>query len=194
MTGTDELDMGRVEATVEEPSVESSAISVADSAGAVYRQYIEAQLDREGKHLASLQQRGVTVITTSGTLVSLLFAFAAVLNNFHVSRTAFTLPVRLCFAVALLLFLAAAVFGIMTNRPRETVEAAGAELERLLKPEYWSASGLVGSRRVAEVEVKVLRSERRQNDRVAKALRRAVSLEVSALFLLALAVLLILFA
>lgn len=78
--------------------------------GTVYATFIEAELKAERDRRASLDTRGVTVVTTAGSLVTLLTAIAA----FVKPDTGKMLPgsALVVFALALVAFAVAAGFGI----------------------------------------------------------------------------------
>jgi hypothetical protein len=81
----------------------------------VYADFISSLLDAESSRKSSLEQRGIGVVTTSGTLVTLLFGLIAVIT----SAKSFTLPGRAhgWLVGAAILFIAAAAVGISTNLP-----------------------------------------------------------------------------
>jgi hypothetical protein len=53
---------------------------VASVGGPIYVELLKERLQEERAHKTSLEQRGLSVITSSGTLVTLLFALAAVVT------------------------------------------------------------------------------------------------------------------
>jgi hypothetical protein len=53
----------------------------ADPAGYLYADLVKEELAREQARKTSLEQRGLSVISTSGALVSLLFALLAFVEN-----------------------------------------------------------------------------------------------------------------
>lgn len=81
----------------------------------VYADFVKSLLDAESSRKSSLEQRGVAVITTSGTLVTLLFGLIAVITS---SKT-FVLPTRVhgWLVAAAILFVMAALAGILMNVP-----------------------------------------------------------------------------
>jgi len=107
------------------------------TAGFDYGALIIETLSEERDRKKSLEQRGLAVVTTSGALVSLLFAIGAVVTSaesFHVPGVARTL-----LAVGVGLFAAAAVAGIRTNRPLEYAEPGAGDLLQLTEEKYWEA-------------------------------------------------------
>lgn len=111
----------------------------ATDAGAAYSQLISDQLAEERTRKSSLEARGVTVITTSGTLATLLFALTAGLT----SVASFKLPggAKLPLLLALVAFIVAAVCGLTTNMPLKYREATPQGLARLVDARYWTAPG-----------------------------------------------------
>jgi len=86
---------------------------LAESGGPLYLEYVKTVLERERERSASLQQRGIAVITTSGTLVTLLFG----LTTLSTKAESFVLPemAKPWLRFAMLFFLIAACVGIVTN-------------------------------------------------------------------------------
>lgn len=81
-----------------------------------YAALIERELDAQEARKASLEQRGLAVITTAGVLTSLLFALAAFSTP---STHAITLPksARELLIAALVLFFVSAVGALVVNAP-----------------------------------------------------------------------------
>jgi hypothetical protein len=83
---------------------------------------------RETNRKDSLEKRGITVITTSGVLVTLIFAFTSAVAKGHKFGN-FTLAEKIAIAIALLFFVISAAFGIATNTPRNYAGVDYRELE-----------------------------------------------------------------
>jgi hypothetical protein len=81
----------------------------------VYADFVKSMLDAEVVRKSSLEQRGLGIITTSGTLVTLLFGLAAAIT----SAKTFTFPsaARDWLTAAAILFVLAAAAGIGANIP-----------------------------------------------------------------------------
>ena len=81
----------------------------------VYTDFIKSMLDAEDSRKSSLEQRGIGIITTSGTLVTLLFGLTTAITG----AKAFTFPpaARDWLAPAAILFVAAAAAGMVVNVP-----------------------------------------------------------------------------
>ena len=146
------------------------------TAGAVYEDLIKEQLAEERNLKASLEQRGITVVTTAGTLVSLLFGLAAVVTT----AKQFSVPgaTRAWLTVAAGGFLLAAVTAIAINWPRRYQEAAVEGLRRLVQPTTWKGPNDPAARRVTELRVEILLSARRVNRQKARLLTLALVAEV----------------
>src|ERR1700694_370776 len=96
--------------------------STTDSGASILAAYVQAQLARQDARKTSLEQRGITVITTAGALVTLLFGLAALSTK---RAQTFALPAGASYllVVALVLFFGAALAAILTNVPLEYEEA-----------------------------------------------------------------------
>jgi hypothetical protein len=135
-------------------------------------------LKAEEQRKTSFEQRGIAIIPTSGVLVSLLFALGAVVTDskgFSVSVAS-----RALLVLALVLFLLAAVAGIIANYPVRYELIALADLKRLVAPEAWDGAPGPAERRVAEVGVDVLAVARRKNQLKGEALVAGMVAEVGA--------------
>lgn len=163
----------------------------ATDAGAAYSQLISDQLAEERTRKSSLEARGVTVITTSGTLATLLFALTAGLT----SVASFKLPggAKLPLLLALVAFIVAAVCGLTTNMPLKYREATPQGLARLVDARYWTAPPVVGQLRVAAAQVTLLGAARLANNLKVRLLIAAVAAELAAVIFLAWAVACILY-
>jgi membrane protein YqaA with SNARE-associated domain len=83
--------------------------------GVKYGEFIKELLEEEDARKVSFEQRGAAIITASGTLVSLLFALAALVTKVEDYVLPGQARQRLWWAA--LLFVVAAVLGILTNFP-----------------------------------------------------------------------------
>jgi hypothetical protein len=152
------------------------------TAGTAYAQLIADQLAEERGRKASLEARGVTVITTSGTLATLLFALAAGLT----SASKFRLPqaARLPLVLALCAFSVAAVLALLANIPLRYKEPTPRGLARLVAARFWAATPDVGQLRVAEAQVIALAAARAANRLKMWLLLSAICSEILAVFIL----------
>ncbi len=160
------------------------------TAGPIYRELIERQLAEEDTRKASFEQRGITVITSSGVLVSLLFGIGALVTSakgFFVSD-----HVRGLLAAAVGAFALAAIAGIVVNLPLRYSDVHADDLERLVQPRWWGRPADPAARRAAEARVGVLRRARTINAVKGSTLFTSIILEAVAIGLVAAAVVLIL--
>ncbi len=88
---------------------------MAGSGADVYLDYMKSLLATEEARKTSFESRGVTVITTSGTLATLLFGLVAVVTG----ASTFVLPPRShgYLVAAVIAFAVAVLLGIITNMP-----------------------------------------------------------------------------
>jgi hypothetical protein len=157
----------------------------------VYAPLLENLLTQERARKSSLEQRGQAVITTSGVLVSLLVALAAVVTN----ATVFTLPgaSRKLFIGALILFVLAAVSGIISNSPLAYRGMRTEDLHRIVAVKNWYGAPEIAAQRVAQSRVAILERTRKLNHIKAYALFTALVFQVLAVMALAASVTIMLF-
>lgn len=152
----------------------------------VLLEYLKDQLARQDARKASLEQRGLAVITTSGALVTLLFGLAALSTG---SAATFTLPgtASVLLAIAIVLFVLAAVMAILTNVPigyqEFEAEPFGKKIEAALVAPRSEVEG-----NAAKTNRKILASAQAQNDLKGKLLFWAIVVEVAAVGLVGIAV------
>ena len=155
---------------------------MADTAGEVFADFVKDQLEQEDKRRASLETRGVGVITVSGTLVTLLFGISAIVTK----NAAFTAPadVRLRLGWALLAFAVSSVIAIGTTMPLATqiVDAArlGPEIQH-----RWDGTLDAAQKKITGTRVADLASAQRINTIKSLLLMSAVTAQVAAVLLLA---------
>ena len=154
-------------------------------AGQAYNDLIVAQLAEERAAKASIEQRASGVIGSSGTLVTLLLALAALVTS---SKT-FELSVltRVLLGVAVVLFVVAAAVAIYINWPRKTYEEANlANIKKLVDdPDAWSEDFASGLNNTADASLSILKSARTVNTQKAGWLRWAMRAEIAAIGTLA---------
>lgn len=161
-------------------------------AGLAYEELIREQLSEERARKVSLQQRGLAVVTSSGTLVTLLFAIGAV----AIDSETFELPAlaRVFFTLALVAFATAGILGILTNRPDLYEEVDVAWLDKTLKPIAWNYDDVaLARRRASEARVRSIESFRNRNPRHVSLLTRAITAEVVAVGFVGIGIAIVLF-
>jgi hypothetical protein len=168
--------------------------SVAPTASTVYGEYIKDELARQDVRQSSFEQRGIAVITTAGTLVTLLFGLAALStssakgNPLHHEESAWL-------AVALVLFFIAAILALATNFP---IGYKGPGTPDPKKPDEPSIATLLNATpenspadaifAVADVRLTILTSAQKKNGLKGKFLFAALLAEVFAVVCVAVAI------
>ncbi len=152
---------------------------------AVYSDYIQAELEAQDARKASFEQRGLAVISTSGLLVSLLFALAALVT----SRTGYVLPdgARRALYVALFLFVLAAVAALVVNAPLKYKYVKAAELRRAVTS-LWDDTEAVAQSNVAHTRVDAYERLLARNQLKGRILIAAIGAEVAAVGIVAFAI------
>jgi hypothetical protein len=113
-----------------------------------------------------------------------------------IEATDFTLPelAKVLFALALVAFAIAGIFGILANRPDYYEEVDTAWLRKTMSPVAWNYNNLaLAKRRTSEARVKSIDSFREKNQQKVKLLTRAIGSEVAAVGLVAVGVGVLLF-
>ena len=143
----------------------------------------------EDRRRESLETRGNSVITVSGTLVTLLVGLGAVVSG----KDAFKVPAaaRQWLSFAVVAFVVATLLAIATYAPRPTRVTDATELSRLL-PTFWNQGTDFALKKTTATRLEQLRSAQAANDRRARLLLGAVAAQVAAVIFLAWAVLTIL--
>lgn len=146
-------------------------------AGPVIADLIAKELDSEQSATASLQARGLAVISSSGTLVTLLFGLSAVATTAQHFRLPAAAKPPLYVAAALLV--AAAVAGIATNAPRGSKLTALQRLRPLLDSPYWEYPAGPARREVARTQLAAAEAARAGNKGRARFLLTGIILEIA---------------
>lgn len=154
--------------------------SLSDVAGSLHGALIADQLSEERARKASLEERALAVITTSGALATLLIALAAF------AKQASTAPLgdvaRRLIVVAASGFIAAAVLALVIVAPWKYREADPTKLDDRIMRARWSSRNLVEeARKNAVLSYHTLVHARKLNDCKAKLLFLAVVAEVVAI-------------
>lgn len=146
---------------------------------------IDGQISFEREKKSSLEARGLAVITTSGTLVTLLLALAAVITRTH--GLAPSLVPQVLLLGALLAFLAAASLAIYCNAPLQMREVDAASLRSLTTRDVWNGVGDEARREIAIARLESLIVIQGVNEIKARMLLFATGSEVVAIVLTGLA-------
>ena len=130
--------------------------------GASYSDTIKSALAEERATKTSIEQRGVGIVTTSGVLATLLFGFGAFVYgskspNISSEGTGFLIT-------SVVLFVVAATFGLLANRPAKYREADIPSLrERTEKEEWHKPSPAEAARRDSILNVNIIEVYRQTN-------------------------------
>lgn len=137
-------------------------------------------LAEERSRKQSLEQRGLAVITSSGTMVTLLFALAALVT----SDETFVLEdcSKLLLAGAAISFSVAAVLAIFIQKPLLYQEPGISWLKTVTGASVWDkVPETTASRRAAEARVNSIASFREKNVVKVRLLTTALSFEAAAI-------------
>ncbi|WFE35297.1 hypothetical protein [Micromonospora sp. WMMD975] len=143
-----------------------------ESAGDVVSSFIEKQLTTERATKASLETRGLAVITSAGTLTTLLLALSALVAQ----RPAYALPggAWVPISVAATAFLLSAVVAVYSNAPMKSMTVAPAAFKEHLTDKYWGAPKSEAVRAVANSQLILLGAVQNQNKKKALILMAAI--------------------
>jgi hypothetical protein len=177
----------------EELAVEASRLAEASQQTggyATYGEFVKDELEDQAKRKASFEQRGLAVITTSGALVTLLFALAALSTK---EATTFTLPAdaKTWLSIALVLFFVSALAALVTNAPF-IYQAVPAEKIRKRLREKPPRDADAAAKDVAFTRLDALESAKKKNSIKGWALAAAMLCEALAVGCVAVAVWIIL--
>jgi hypothetical protein len=160
------------------------------TAGPAITKACETELSAERATEASLQSRALNVITSSGGFVTLALALVAAITgrkDYHVPDSA-----RICIALGLVLFVAAAVLALITLQVRRQSVLTVETLEKWTSEEAWGSPSDVAQRIIAASTIPMIKDTRRQNGIRATHLQRAILAELGAIALLAVGILFVL--
>lgn len=169
-------------------SFKKPAPAPAPDDGTIYAAFIKSLQDHEQDRKSVLEAKATAVVTTSGTLVTLLFGLVAAVT----AATNFKLPEvsHGWLIAAVILFVIATGLGVATaNIP---VPYGEATFQANQLKEAWGQPAGAARLNVAEAQLQLIPIAARKNDLKAKLVMLATSTELLALGALAIAVILIL--
>ncbi len=158
------------------------------SSGVVaYSEYLKEQLAEEEARKSSFEQRGLAVVTTAGTLVTLLFGLAA-LSTTAVHTNPLLGEEQVWLGIALGLFVLSAIAALSTNLPRgyEVVDTADIEARFTETPLRDEEAARLD---IAFTQINVLSDAKAKNASKGKLLFAAMVLEVIAVACVGVAIL-----
>jgi hypothetical protein len=157
----------------------------ADTAGSEYSAYVAQLLAEQDARKASIEQRGLAVISTSGSLATLLFALVAVVtsgDNFELPSQA-NGPI----GAALVSFVLAGVLGLLTNLPLVYSNIDLSDPNKLFW-DHWDKGVNDARQRVVATRLRVLKSAQKLNNLKGYSLIAALFVEVAGVAAVAIAV------
>jgi hypothetical protein len=160
--------------------------AAASTAATVYDSYLKDELARQDARQNSFEQRGLAVVTTAGTLVTLLFAVAA-LSTTTGSAISLGSEEHTWLAIALGLFLLAAASALATNWPLKYRGPETVKILALLTASEEDAPN-DATRAVAETRAEILSAAQRKNKIKEHLLFGALALEFAAVSVVAVAI------
>lgn len=158
--------------------------------GAVVEAVVLEQLTEERQRKASLEARGLAVITSSGALVTLLLGIGALVSSKTDYRI--TTEARALLIVTAVAFVIAGIAGVICNVPLSYQEIDMLELAQLAAPDFWDRNGDVTAMDAVTTRVTSIMRGRELNTLKAIALVVGLSAEVVAVATAATAVIAIL--
>jgi hypothetical protein len=155
--------------------------------GDVYGAYIKSLLDYELARKSGLEARASSVVTTAGTLVTLLFGLVAVITG----AASFKLPgmAHGWLIAAVVLFVVAIGLAVTVA----VIPLAYGQVDFSEGPaQLWQETATAASEHVAEAQLKLITIAQQKNSRIAWVVLLSGMAELLALVMLAVAVILIL--
>jgi hypothetical protein len=131
--------------------------------GAVYLAFVEGELATERERRASFEARGVTIVTTSGGLLTLLAGAGALIGGEKMPQPPTFGIVAL--VLSLIFFAMAAAFGLLVNLsvvfPRYQI--AHVDTMRKMRVEKWADTASDSRSVVAHIHILTIESLRKAN-------------------------------
>jgi Kef-type K+ transport system membrane component KefB len=153
--------------------------------GGTYAAFIEKELEDQRASKASIEQRGVAVVSTTGILVTLLFGFSAIARDSE--KLDVPSSAHLWFYLALAAFVIAASLALLANIPRKYQGPKPAVLMAVIRTK-WGDPSNIARRRVSSTRIAMIESYQQVNRWKAIALAFAIGSEVAAVLFLAVAI------
>lgn len=156
-----------------------------ESGFTTYATFIKAQVDAEEARKTSIEARGITIITTSGALVTLLFGLSALFTG----AEGYVPPGEVDDLLygALALFVLAGLAGLVTNVPLLYENVKPTELQRVVR-DLWADPSDRASKRISATYVKFVYRAQKLNQIKAYVLLFGLLFQIVAVVLVALAV------
>jgi hypothetical protein len=130
------------------------------AAAGIYRDFLKGQLAEQDARKASFEQRGLSVVTTAGTLATLLFGLAAFATAEKIHPL--THDAKVSLIAALVAFGVAGILALLTNLPIQYDVPKSDSIKRLAEKEP-PDSELVALRNLTEVYSRMATDAKRKN-------------------------------
>jgi hypothetical protein len=154
----------------------------------IYHGFLKDAREAQETRKTSFEQRGLAVVATAGTLVTLLFGLTTLVTTTGSHPHELGHEERVWLAIALALFVASAVGALVTNFPIRYAGVQASAVRGRLDDERF-ASDESARRDVAKTEVKLLADAQVKNAIKGWFLFAALLLEVGAVFCVGAAIL-----
>ncbi|MEV0274116.1 hypothetical protein AB0H43_35550 [Hamadaea sp. NPDC050747] len=151
-----------------------------DATGKAYLDLLEREVEEERDRCHAIDTRALAIVTSSGAIVALLAAIAAIMGKRQEIHLGIWSAVSVASAVT---FGFASIFGLLASWPKRR-EVATARAFRQLMDKYWTQPEPVARSYVYDLEVRHLESLRRINSKHAKMLRYGLISQLVAVGLL----------
>ncbi|WP_274561557.1 hypothetical protein [Streptomyces spiramyceticus] len=159
--------------------------------GVVYAAFVEDELKWEHGRRTSIDSRALSVITTSGVLVTLLFGVAALVTGRRDAAYSPAPAVVVLSGCGLVLFVIAAALGILASKSVSYSVIDGASLEKL-RTEHWGHDAPTALNVVMWYRTNTVLTLRKGNNGKAWLLLAGLSTQLVAVLTLAAAVIVLL--
>jgi hypothetical protein len=146
---------------------------------------IDNELQQARERAASLEQRAIAVITTSGVLVSLVFGFSALIKGREITRLA--VAPKALLSIALISFVVAAFAALFTIKPRNY--PVKSDWEKALRD--WVMSARNAQTAITNLHLREIGHWQGTNDTKARYLASAIAVECAGIGFLAVSLLVI---
>jgi hypothetical protein len=164
----------------------SSREATVSTQGEAFADFVVAELKAERERRSTLDARATGVVTTSGTLTALIFAFSA----FASTRPGYeaSVPALVALMAALVSYVAAASFAVVGSRLLEYDVAEAEDLRQLTAWSSWKEAGDSSGWQITRANINTIETLRTGNNTKAWWVSRALACQVAAILLLAITV------
>jgi hypothetical protein len=146
--------------------------------GDTYAAFLEAEQKAEIERKSSLEQRGLSVITTSGAIAALLFALPAAFGTSTRDERATRAWFFILLVTAAVLLAMASMVGLVVAAPHGYRFVTGSELDRIVDEDLWLEPDDEAVWRIAQTRRDIVKRAQEMNVRKGWILRGALLLQV----------------